>query len=62
MIGRATEVENAALVSILAGLGMQGSSWERMTPLHLYHIVSSLNRVGLRAEARMIAAEAVARG
>ena len=27
-----------------------------------YHIVAALNRVGLNAEARMIAAEAVARG
>ena len=33
-----------------------------MTPLHLYHITSALRRVGLEAEARMIAAEAVARG
>jgi hypothetical protein len=33
-----------------------------MTPLYLYHIVSALSRVGLDAEARMIAAEAVARG
>ena len=41
---------------------MQGDSWAKMTPLHLYHIVSALNRVGLDAEARMIAAEAVARG
>ena len=60
-IGRAAEVENRALVALLAGLGMQGDSWERMTPLHLFHIVSALNRVGLEAEARMIAAEAVAR-
>ena len=49
------------LVVLLAGLGMQGESWERMTPLHLYHIVRALDRVGLSAEARMIAAEAVAR-
>jgi hypothetical protein len=41
---------------------MQGNGWDKMTPLHLYHIVSALNRVGLSAEARMIAAEAVARG
>jgi hypothetical protein len=32
-----------------------------MTPMHLYHIVSALRLVGLDAEARMIAAEAVAR-
>lgn len=62
MITRAAEVDNAALVALLAGLGMQGSSWDQMTPRHLYHIVSALNRVGLNAEARMIAAEAVARG
>lgn len=61
-IARAAEVNNPALVALLAGLGMQGTSWEQMTPLHLYHIVSALNRVGLSAEARMIAAEAVARG
>ena len=62
MIDRAAEVENAAMVSLLVGLGMQGESWSQMTPLHLYHITSALRRVGLEAEARMIAAEAVARG
>ena len=61
-IARAAEVGNPALVVFLAGLGMQGSSWSQMTPLHLYHITAALNRVGLQAEARMIAAEAVARG
>jgi hypothetical protein len=61
LIDRAAEVENRALVAMLAGLGMQGSSWDRMTPRHLFHIVSALRRVGLEAEARMIAAEAVAR-
>jgi hypothetical protein len=61
-IARAAEVGNPVLVSLLVGLGMQGTSWEQMTPLHLYHITSALNRVGLGAEARMIAAEAVARG
>ena len=61
MIDKAADVNNPALVSILAGLGMQGTSWDQMTARHLYHIVSALNRVGLGAEARMIAAEAVAR-
>ena len=54
------EVHPQAL-SLLAGLGMQGDSWQQKTPLHLYHITSALRRVGLEAEARMIAAEAVAR-
>ena len=61
MIDQAAQVENRALVAMLAGLGMQGASWDRMTARHLYHIVSALRRVGLEAEARMIAAEAVAR-
>ncbi|MDC8753084.1 hypothetical protein OIK40_00320 [Erythrobacter sp. sf7] len=61
-IAQAAEVNNPALVALLAGLGMQGTSWKAMTPLHLYHITSALRRVGLEAEARMIAAEAVARG
>jgi hypothetical protein len=61
-IDRAAAVDNRALVALLAGLGMQGSGWDKMTPRYLYHIVSALNRVGMTSEARMIAAEAVARG
>lgn len=62
MISQSADVGNGALVALLAGLGMQGESWAKMTPLHLYHIVSALHRTGFDAEARMIAAEAVARG
>ncbi len=62
MITRAAEIDNRALVALLAGLGMQGEAWDKMTARHLYHIVSSLRRVGMEAEARMIAAEAIARG
>ncbi|QDM40180.1 hypothetical protein [Altererythrobacter sp. TH136] len=61
-IDAAAAADNQALVAFLAGLGMQGSDWQQMTPRHLYHIVGALHRVGLSAEARMIAAEAVARG
>lgn len=60
-IRKAADVDNPALVAMLVGLGMQGDSWDKMTPLHLYHIVSALNRVGLSAEARMIAVESIAR-
>ena len=52
---------NRTHVALLAGAGMQGESWKQMTPLALYHVVSALRRVGLEPEARMIAAEAVAR-
>jgi hypothetical protein len=61
-IDRAAELGNPALVALLAGVGMQGSGWDKMTARHLVHIVPALDRVGLNAEARMIAAEAVARG
>lgn len=62
MITKAAEANNPALVAMLAGLGMQGDNWNMMTARHLYLVVKSLNQVGLSAEARMIAAEAVARG
>lgn len=61
-IDAAAQVNNAELVALLAGLGMQANDWDKMTTVYLYHIVAALNRVGLGAEARMIAAEAVARG
>jgi hypothetical protein len=60
-IDAAAASHNPALVAMLAAYGMQGSGWNRMTPMHLYHIVDALREVGLEAEARMIAAEAVAR-
>ena len=60
-IDAAAAGRNQALVVLLAGLGMQGDGWGQMTAVHLYHIVRALDAVGLGAEARMIAAEAVAR-
>lgn len=48
-------------VALLAAVGMQTQNWGKLPPEHLYHIVSALRRVGLDAEARMIAAEAIVR-
>jgi hypothetical protein len=62
LLDMAARQRRQAMVAMLAGLGMQGSGWDKMTARHLYHIVSALRRAGLEAEARMIAAEAVARG
>jgi hypothetical protein len=45
----------------LSALGLQGGNWKSVSPAHLYHAVSALRRVGLGAEARMIAAEALTR-
>jgi len=50
-----------ATVALLAAVGMQTADWGRLPPVHLYHIVAALHRVGLDPEARMIAAEAMTR-
>ncbi|MBW8784920.1 MAG: hypothetical protein JF593_09820 [Novosphingobium sp.] len=61
LIDQAAAAHNPEMVALLAALGMQGDTWDKMTARYLYHIVGALDRVGLGAEARMIAAEAVAR-
>lgn len=60
-IDGAAQRGDAAMVAILMGVGMQGDSWTEMSPRHLYHILRALRTTGLNAEARMIAAEAIAR-
>ena len=46
-------------VALMAMAALQAPSWSAVPTHHLYHIVRSLRQVGLEAEARMIAAEAV---
>lgn len=46
-------------VALMAIAGLQARSWSIVPANHLYYIVRSLRQVGLEAEARMIAAEAV---
>jgi hypothetical protein len=60
-IGAAAQRREQGTVALLAAVGMQVTDWNRMPPAYLYHIVSALHRVGLDPEARMIAAEAIAR-
>jgi hypothetical protein len=48
-------------VALLAGVGMQTGSWGGVPAPYLFRIVRDLRAVGLEYEARMIAAEAVAR-
>jgi hypothetical protein len=48
-------------VALLCAVGMQTNSWTYVPPAHLFRIVNALRRVGLEPEARMIAAEALAR-
>lgn len=46
-------------VALMAMAALQAPSWSAVPTHHLYYIVRSLRQVGLEAEARMIAAEAV---
>jgi hypothetical protein len=59
-ISEAAERREPGMVALLAAAGMQGE-WDKIPPYHLYHIVRALHDVGLDAEARMIAAEALVR-
>ena len=49
-------------VALLAAAGLQAADWTKVPAHHIYHMVSALRAVGLDAEARMIAAEAVSFG
>ncbi len=48
-------------VVLLVAAGLQGEIWKGTPAFHIYHIMKALNSVGLEAEARMIAAEAIDR-
>ncbi|WP_443971282.1 hypothetical protein [Sphingobium sp. CR28] len=48
-------------VALLVAVGLQTGRWDSLPADHLYFITAALTRVGLGAEARMIAAEAMAR-
>ena len=60
-IDRAAREHQAGLVVLLAATGMQTPAWKGVPPAMLYRIVAGLRAVGLGGEARMIAAEALAR-
>lgn len=60
-LDRAVAERAAGTVALLAAAGMQTREWRHVPPEHLYRIVAAMRRVGLEPEARMIAAEAVAR-
>ena len=51
----------SAAALLLAAVGLQGRSWADIPPAHLHHILAAMRRVGLGADARMIAAEALSR-
>ncbi|MFN3676080.1 MAG: hypothetical protein ACK4TC_08875 [Sphingomonas pseudosanguinis] len=49
------------MVVLLCAVGMQTGNWRGVPPQALYRMVEALRSVGLDVEARMIAAEAIAR-
>jgi hypothetical protein len=61
LLDRAAERGQQGTVVLLSATGMQTGGWAGVPPENLYRIVSALRRVGLEYQARMIAAEAVAR-
>jgi len=60
-IDAAARARQTGTVVLLAGVGMQTNGWSGVPPRHLARIVRALRAVGMDYEARMIAAEAVAR-
>ena len=60
-LDRAVLMRQPGTVVLLAAVGMQTNDWAYVPPAHLFRIVDALRRVGLEPEARMIAAEALAR-
>lgn len=60
-IDEAARRNEAGTVALLAAIGLQGRNWQGVPPRHIYHITRALRMVGLGAEARMIAAEAITR-
>lgn len=60
-IAMAADRGESGTVALLVAVGLQGSDWRSIEPFRLYQITRALRRVGLGAEARMIAAEALSR-
>jgi hypothetical protein len=60
-IDAATRDRAPGTIALLAGVGMQTRNWTGVPPAYLYRIVRALRAVGMDYEARMIAAEAMAR-
>lgn len=60
-LDKAVARKDRGAVILLSAAGLQGNDWSSVPAFHIYHIVKALNAIGLNAEARMIAAEAIGR-
>ncbi|MFC7537405.1 hypothetical protein ACFQPG_08500 [Sphingomonas sp. GCM10030256] len=61
MVGGAGQRGQAGTAAVLAAIGMQASSPDRVPSAHFYRALTALRLAGLEYNARMIAAEALAR-
>ncbi|MBB3693490.1 hypothetical protein [Sphingomonas sp. BK580] len=60
-LDQAVAARRQGTVLLLAAVGLQARGWETVPAASLYRVVAALRAVGLDGEARMIAAEAIAR-
>ncbi|MBZ6381384.1 MAG: hypothetical protein MIK27_05045 [Sphingomonas sanguinis] len=60
-LDQAVADEQPGMVVLLCAIGMQTGNWRGVPPQGLYRILEALRSVGMDTEARMIAAEAIAR-
>lgn len=60
-LDRAVAQRAPGTVMLLAAVGMQTGDWHGVSPEALFRIVSAMRRVGLVAQARMVAVEALTR-
>ena len=61
-LDRAVKAREPATVIVLCAVGLGASDWQQqVSPAQLYRSILALNAVGLGADARMIAAEAITR-
>jgi len=60
-LDRAVAARQQGTVLLLVAVGLQARGWETVPAASLYRVVAALRAVGLDGEARMIAAEAIAR-
>ncbi|MBY9064595.1 hypothetical protein K7957_16780 [Sphingomonas yunnanensis] len=60
-LDQAVTARQQGTVLLLAAVGLQARGWETVPAASLYRVVAALRAVGLDGEARMIAAEALAR-
>jgi hypothetical protein len=58
---RAVAARERGTVALLVAVGMQNPRWQAVPAGDFYRMIASLNAVGMTGEARMIAAEAMAR-